>query len=196
MKKFIVLVALVLLSSPAFALIGGSSHDFSGQSWSGGEICIVCHTPHNANTTVSNAPLWNHALSSNTYTLYDNTTATQNTTPAQPNGVSLLCLSCHDGTVNVDAFGTSAGTAALTGTANLGTDLSNDHPVGIAYTTAIATTDGQLRDPATLPLNNVALFGGNVECASCHDVHNGFANPSLLVFTNAGSQLCLTCHTK
>jgi len=201
MKKLIVLVALVLLSAPAYAAISGSSHDFSGDAWNTtGEICIVCHTPHNADTTATNAPLWNHALStwSGSYTLYDNTTATQDSTPAQPTGVSLLCLSCHDGTVNLDAFGGAAGSAgALTGSTNLGVDLSDDHPVGIVYDDALATADGELATPSTdLPANNVGLFGGRVECSSCHDVHNSFSNPSLLVTSNAASALCLTCHNK
>lgn len=198
MKKFLALTAaLVLLgSTSAFAVISGSSHDFSGAAWNTtGEICIVCHTPHNADTLVNNAPLWNHDTSSNTYTLYDNTSASQDSTPAQPNGVSLLCLSCHDGTVNIDAFGGAAGTAPLSGTANLTTDLSDDHPVGILYDAALVTADGDLNDPTALG-TAVTLFGGNVECASCHDVHNGSNIAKLLVTSNAASALCLTCHNK
>ena len=31
--------------------ISGSAHDFSGHGWNtGGELCEVCHTPHNAVT--------------------------------------------------------------------------------------------------------------------------------------------------
>jgi len=38
--------------------------------------------------------------------------------------------------------------------------------------------------------------GDSVECSSCHDVHNGTGFGALLKVDNAGSQLCLTCHTK
>ena len=53
--------------------IRGSGHDFSDASWSNGEICLPCHTPHNSNLDVARAPLWNHELTTATYTLYDGT---------------------------------------------------------------------------------------------------------------------------
>ena len=40
------------------------------------------------------------------------------------------------------------------------------------------------------------LFGGKVECSSCHDVHNSYGNDNLLYRDNSGSDLCLTCHIK
>ena len=43
---------------------------------------------------------------------------------------------------------------------------------------------------------NILLFNNRMECASCHDVHNGGTTPGpgLLRITTNGSQLCLTCH--
>ena len=109
MKKFVLLcssIALVMFLQNATAqTIVGSSHDFSGQTaWNtSGEICKVCHTPHNAITTVTNAPLWNHQMTNATFQLY--TSATMNATTGQPDGSSKLCLSCHDGTVALENFG-------------------------------------------------------------------------------------------
>jgi predicted CXXCH cytochrome family protein len=40
------------------------------------------------------------------------------------------------------------------------------------------------------------LFGGNVECASCHEVHNSAGQASLLVMDPVNSELCLSCHDK
>jgi len=40
------------------------------------------------------------------------------------------------------------------------------------------------------------LIGGQVQCASCHDVHNGSGVEKLLRKTNVASALCLTCHNK
>ena len=75
-------------------VIAGTAHDFSLQGYSGGQICIACHTPHGGNTTVTDAPLWNHAVTTATYTLYSSSTL--NAGPlTQPSGVSKLCLSCH-----------------------------------------------------------------------------------------------------
>jgi predicted CXXCH cytochrome family protein len=184
--------------------ISGSAHDFSAAGWNGtGEICVVCHTPHAADTSVTDAPLWNHETTTAVYTLY--TSATLDAAPGQPDGVSKLCLSCHDGTIAVDNFGgvtTGTQTIDLINPAvDVTTDLSDDHPVSFTYDAALATPPEQLFDPTTAPsglggtIDADLLFGAKVECASCHDVHDaGF--PSLLVMDNTASALCLTCHDK
>jgi hypothetical protein len=95
------------------------------------EICIFCHTPHNARPDL---PLWNRADPGLTYTLY--TSSTTQAVPGQPDGASILCLSCHDGTIalgSVLSRGTPiamAGgiTTMPAGNSNLTKDLSNDHP--------------------------------------------------------------------
>ena len=56
----LVILALVGFQGLQAQTIVGSKHDFSTQAWNtsvGQQICIVCHTPHNASTTVTNAPL-------------------------------------------------------------------------------------------------------------------------------------------
>jgi predicted CXXCH cytochrome family protein len=184
--------------------IAGSAHDFSGAGWnSTGEICVVCHTPHNADTTVSDAPLWNHETTTAAYTLY--TSATFDATSGQPDGVSKLCLSCHDGTIAVDNFGgVTTGTQTMdliNPSRNVTTDLSDDHPVSMVYDAALATAPEELFDPTTTPsglggtIDDDLLFATKVECASCHDVHDA-GWPSLLRLDNASSALCLTCHDK
>ena len=214
MKKTLLSALLVLVSTTmSFAAITGSAHDFSGTTVSG-EICVLCHTPHGADISTSNAPLWNHEVTAVVnFTLYDNTSASQDSVPGQPNGISKLCLSCHDNTVAIDAFGGSAGTPGdliqnydlggteVAGYANIGTDLSDDHPVGIIYDEALILADGglnQLTTATTVGTDTIAdiLFGGKVECSSCHDVHNGYGNDNLLYRDNVNSELCLTCHAK
>ncbi len=69
-------------------------------------VCVFCHTPHGANPSLPLAPLWNRSVPvDTTYTPYDapNFDAS-GTTPGQPKGVSLACLSCHDGTIAIDAL--------------------------------------------------------------------------------------------
>jgi predicted CXXCH cytochrome family protein len=200
-----VAAALIALPTIAFAQISGTAHDLSGGALSGGEICNVCHTPHNADDTVSDAPLWDHEVTATaSFTLYSSTT--MDATPGQPSGVSKLCLSCHDGTVAVDAFGGAAGTTLIgaigTGGGDFGTDLSNDHPISFAYNNALYSADGELNDPDN-DLSGLGgtiaadmLFSGDMECASCHDVHNSENNTALLLIDNVGSALCLTCHDK
>ncbi len=182
----------------------GTEHDFSqaGAFNDGGEICVACHTTHNTDTTVSDAPLWNHEVTTATFTPYDS--GTMNAATGAPDGISLLCLSCHDGTVALDSFGGATGSQLMTGGALVGTDLQDDHPVGITYDTALAGADGALHDPSAVAsglggnINVDMLFGPSndkLECGSCHDVHDDTFG-AFLVKSNASSALCLTCHDK
>ncbi|RMF07893.1 MAG: cytochrome C [Candidatus Neomarinimicrobiota bacterium] len=205
MRKVIALgLSLGLLSALSAQTIVGSDHDFSGKNWNNtGEICVVCHTPHNADNTVNGAPLWNHQVTSSNFTTYSS--ATFDATSGQPDGASKLCLSCHDGTVALDNFGGKTnGTNYVGGSKNFGTDLTNDHPISFTYDDALASTDGELNAPSTTnsglggTIADDLLIGGKMECASCHDVHNTVAvnGTKLLVKSNANSALCLTCHAK
>ena len=215
MKKFLVLfLALVFVagfSSASFAVITGSAHDFSGLPNARGEICLPCHAPHNNAENVTDAPLWNHEVTTAVYDTYTSPTMDAGTPPGdldQPGGVSKLCLSCHDGTVAIDAFGGQPGSIFFPPTSdnNLGTDLTNDHPISFIYDTALASVDGELSDPTTALSGIVGSSGGTIqedmlfadrlECASCHDVHNTFNTDDLLLKPNGGSALCLTCHIK
>ena len=107
----LVLVAALFGTSLALADIAGSAHDFSLESWSTNDICGPCHTPHNS--VSGGAPLWNHTNTTySTWTMYDNTNGTQNSTVPAANAlgaVSKACLSCHDGTTAVDSFGGATG---------------------------------------------------------------------------------------
>jgi predicted CXXCH cytochrome family protein len=179
------------------------------------EICVFCHTPHDAIKN-DNIPLWNHTLSATAaYGVY--TSPTFDGSPTDLGGataataaVSSLCLSCHDGSVAVNSMNNPSNTSPTTtmaggvtmipaGATNLGAAsdaLKNDHPVNFTYDTALATADGGLVAPASLA--GVKLFSGMVQCASCHDPHTS-ADPSgkaLLRVSQTGSGLCFACHSK
>ncbi len=205
------------------------------------EICVFCHTPH-ATNTAANAPLWNKALpNASNYKVYSSGTM-QGTASLTSGSMSLACLSCHDGTQAMDNMinapggnGYNAAGASLPGTWSnltdtsngimqagagivmLGTDLSNDHPVGIPYggggctTSAGSCNDPDFRAPSasqngfaigssTVAKENMRIYGSSttsatVECASCHDPHND-VNKTFLRISNTGSAVCLTCHLK
>ncbi len=196
--SYAALAAAVLIGSATLsqAAITGSEHDFSGSGWSGGQICLPCHTPHNADTSVAQAPLWNHDASTATYTLYSSPTL--DATLKQPTGNSKLCLSCHDGTVAVDSFSGLTGNIYIDGGALIGTNLQDHHPVSFTYNAALAVKDGELADPTTAvtslggTIDTDLLFNAQVECASCHDVHDKAGNSDLLVISEPA--LCRTCH--
>ncbi|TAL25583.1 MAG: cytochrome C [Nitrospirae bacterium] len=216
MKKILLLiVAMVLVASTAFAwTVVGSRHDLSSANV-GGQVCVFCHTPHNANTSAG--PLWSHSTSIATFTLY--TSATLDNAIGQPSGMSKACMGCHDGTVGVGVIsnGRTKGWFATTGhdgaasyasggailntnAAYIGTDLRDDHPVSIEYS---AVADTGLRAPTGDTVVNglvtLQLYGAGptykVECASCHNVHNNTAVPFLRT-SNSNSQICTTCHLK
>jgi predicted CXXCH cytochrome family protein len=175
--------------------IRGSAHDFSGQSWSQGEVCIVCHTPHNASAVLAQ-PLWNHDRTTATFTLYSSDSL--HGAPAQPGPASIACLSCHDGTIAMDAFGGNTGSRFVTGPARIGTDLSQHHPIGITvYHPGVPSCQNchDLHNPSWTPI--LPFFNGRVECATCHDPHNNAApGEKLLRKTVTGSAICLHCHAK
>ena len=162
-----------------------------------GEICIFCHTPH---TSQGQVPLWNHTASSAAYTPYSSTTA--KALVGQPTGASKLCLGCHDGTVGIGMMRKPgrAGASSLrqqtmpAGAARLGMDLSDDHPISFTFDSALASMNGQLRDPANLTGPVRLDQNRQVQCTSCHASHdNRFGK--FLVMDNYGSALCLSCHS-
>jgi mono/diheme cytochrome c family protein len=131
--------------------------------------------------------------------------------PVPANG----CLSCHSSGVGAVGDGATDFSAFV-----IGTDLRNDHPIGVRFPAAGPSVD--FNQPGATK-TGMRWFDGNgngrpdsrevrlydsgegfeVECASCHDPHGvpaggvGSAfNPTFLRVPNTGSALCLTCHTK
>lgn len=161
------------------------------------EICIFCHTPHHSRPQ---APLWNRNDPGSTYVLYNSSTT--QAAIGQPDGSSILCLSCHDGTIalgNVISRATpitftSGATTMPVGKSNLETDLSNDHPVSFLFNSALSTADGELKNPSTLT-GPVKLENSKLQCTSCHDPHKDLYS-DFLVASSQNSNLCLNCHQK
>jgi predicted CXXCH cytochrome family protein len=211
MKKFrhVLILFLCAVAHPGLSQIAGTAHDFSTESWapSTNRGCGVCHTTHQAVSLMS-APLWNHETTVVAgYTLYDSPTFDGSSTITDPGASSRLCLSCHDGTVALENFGgITTGTNFIDPSARIGgisgNDLSTDHPISFEYTDALAVSDGGLFPPTTTnsglggTIDNDMLYGGKMECASCHDVHNRYGVSHLLRMSNVNSELCLTCHNK
>jgi predicted CXXCH cytochrome family protein len=195
-------------------------------------ICIFCHAPHNAYRLASAPggagpqapvefdylPLWNHTLQNNlAYIMYENGPgAPQNGPKASqailngmvPNSTSLLCLSCHDGSVAVNSWGNADQVSQSTGTTTIapsyviGLDmyLGNHHPIGFDYDT-VQLADTEIRSSATQMTRTSTisdhLYNGTLQCGSCHDVHNkGNSGEKLLWRSDQNSELCLTCHDK
>ena len=193
--------------------IVGSKHDFSASGYSGtnntnAQVCIYCHAPHN-NLSAAGALLWNRAASTATYIAYSSPSMNGAPTATSMGPTSKVCLSCHDGAIAVDSYGTFTGATKASGAVKIGPDLSNDHPIGFTYDAALVTLDPGLKaitsnaligNQTSGTIDTKMLFGGKVECASCHDVHNSLAGTAvqdkLLRITSAASAICRTCHIK
>ncbi len=138
------------------------------------QVCIFCHTPHGDPNKAAKVFLWNRADSADMTAKYDSSTLNIDNTSVALGSKSRMCLSCHDGTVaigsvdmnasasdgtttvptpitmtsaagNVDSAGNLTG-----GNSFLGSDFSNDHPVGFLYDGALAGLDSDLIDPTSV----------------------------------------------
>jgi len=207
MKRHSQIVLALAMVTMAAGVPGGVSTTRHNLSVSGpgtvkatseSQICVFCHTPHSA---APSSPLWNRRNPGGVYTPYSSSTAVA--TPGQPTGASILCLSCHDGTIalgeilsSTTPIGMAGGVTTMpTGPGRLGTDLSDDHPVSFAYTATLASQRGELVNPATLTGAVRLDAGGQMQCTSCHNAHDD-SNGKFLVMANTRSALCQTCHVK
>ena len=161
------------------------------------QICIFCHAPHNV---TSSQPLWNRGSLPTAYKPY--ASKSLNAKPGQPTGSSKLCLSCHDGTIALgnivsrnQAIPMAGGMTTIPAgrASNLGTDLSDDHPISFVYDAALATKNTALKSPLSLPATIKLDPDGELQCKSCHDPHDNTYG-KFLVMANNTSQLCNTCH--
>jgi len=160
------------------------------------QICVFCHTPHASSPT---AALWNRRTSATSYLPYTSSTAVAQ--PGQPTGDSLLCLSCHDGTIALGELISRADPIEMSGGNNMmppddgltGTDLRYDHPISFRYTASLAAQNGELAMPGAFDPRLKLDSNGELQCTTCHDAHDDTYG-AFLVKPNVGSQICIECH--
>lgn len=197
-------------------------------------ICVWCHAPHHAYKLSTSGgagtgpeapadytylPLWNHSVTTQVFAPYDPGPDKPLSGSKHPQSVdyfdkvgsvSLLCLSCHDGTVAVNEYGhapqdtksRSSGGSTIADQYKIGKDgyLLNHHPIGFDYD-SVAAEDTEIYDSATAqfgttPVSNY-LWNGKMECSTCHAVHNtGNSGEKFLYVSDVNSNLCLSCHAK
>jgi len=241
--KSILVVICIFFAAITTAVGGtilGTKHDFTGLNKRAGVVamptvafsdygtpCVYCHIPPDSENRDSAAQGgiegWNRFVpATNSYNLYDSRTL-ENKVKA-PSPISLLCLSCHDGTMAVDMTvfkpngWRSSEDAALHLRINgaddlmscgkchngyrahniaikhIGTDLTNDHPISMNYA---GTND---KDPDFRNPDGPYGFDNGVKLyedkVECASCHN-VHNPDVdLLLRTRASRLCETCHIK
>lgn len=248
--SFKIWLLAILILSPAhgwaasidvdFDKILGSKHDFTGLNKRAGVVamptlafsdygspCIYCHVPFDKETSDAEAmgsvPGWNrYKPATGGYDLYDSRTLDNKVKTPSP--ISLLCLSCHDGTMGVDmtvfrpnGWRNSEDAALhvrLNGADDLmscgkchngfrahsiaikhiGTDLTNDHPISMTYA-GLTHKDADFRKPdSTEGFNNGVKLYD--DRVECASCHN-VHNPDVgLLLRTRADRLCETCHIK
>lgn len=254
-----------MTQAPPAGGVNSGLMDFARNNY--GEVCVYCHAPHGADSTVM-LPLWNRTTKATTYKTYNElNTSSLRQEVTQPGANSLSCLSCHDGQTAVDSIINMPGSGryqasqasitdvtflntwpgnpdvvhqalnpagclschgavAIAGApdfkvANIGTNLTNVHPVGVTFPwtngpgTDYKSPTGAQGSSLYFDKNSNGIMDSGdvrlyytgatpkVECASCHDPHGvpsagpgSTFNPTFLRVNNIGNVLCLTCHTK
>jgi hypothetical protein len=170
------------------------------------EICIFCHTPHNA--VPGRQFLWNRNNEVSAFNYYTASPTLGPTAKGVSNlGVeSRMCMSCHDGATALNSmanpqnismvggadelgdvwptFGDYGPNIGEIGTGSLGSqtgvsgNLTNDHPVSFSYTAAQSEDTVGLKDmgAANGPLANGLVFWGTNNNLECVTCHDPHIN--------------------
>lgn len=226
MKRLILILLAVALVGVMAIVVGATvvstPHDIAWyiNSQSTRYVCENCHTPHQGAAPPIPYLLWNRNRNATISDYYNS--ATFDMGPANANNTgpqTLLCMVCHDGQastlVNYPGPGSTPNTnydldvGDISGWANLGTSLAEEHPVAFVYNSSL-DKDGN-GFPAAV---NSVIPGGGIgaeyrlydndtfQCATCHAVHDtatysgkGTTQVYFLRTTNDASAMCVDCHT-
>jgi predicted CXXCH cytochrome family protein len=185
MKKVLSVLAVVAIAAAATSAgatsIKGTKHDLSASGANNGvyngtgtQICVYCHTPHNARTE---APIWNRnngtAFAITAYQLYSGLKMANTSikTGFTTDSISLFCMSCHDGSSlggqvrNVPTTETGLLSKAYipvgqkTNLAGGSGDMRSTHPINFVVGIDASTTQKDLRVVVTGGIGNVSTDG-------------------------------------
>lgn len=192
--------------------------EMAGRIRNYGEVCVYCHTPHAGPSWLvgPRSPLFNRPRPNASYRMPAHSGSQMIQDPS-PGERSRLCLSCHDGTVGLDRAVNRPNHYLGPGPANqtidecegchnggspagginwegvwLRPDMRKQHPFSVLYDPS--RRPGQFRPAAGNDIGGLPLFGGKIECATCHEPHSQQYR-YFLRRSNVGNSLCLVCHT-
>jgi hypothetical protein len=171
------------------------------------QICIFCHTPHNA---TAQRPLWNRLDTTASFKLYssrtlviDNPATRGKSNYGTLNGSSRLCMSCHDGQTALGAVvSVPSAIATVGGGLPVFSRISSHHPVSFNYDANVIADIESLKGAGEYQYPIPGTYGvkldhqGRVQCTSCHDPHQDKSTDGLIPFAVGGThdQVCQECH--
>jgi len=192
----------------------GSQYSALTKQASNYENCFACHDGGVASTNISSADIaipgtsgTGHAFSTDINPVSASSGNYQSNTPSDPtmdarlDSGNIVCSTCHDPhNANSKYLVSANDTDQMCKDCHNARDLgrfSDDivlnkgsHPVGLAY-----VAGGDYIDPApTLSATQVGLKNGNIECSSCHGVHNTTTSDGNLLRETMTSATCQECH--
>ena len=219
----------VAAGPPISSMTGGNKHNLSSLNTAasvkfkalpgdpkGTQICIFCHTPHNA---TSKLVLWNRKDPTRIFGHYsspqlviDDPDMRGKTLYGEPKGSARLCLSCHDGETALgdvaNSFSQIAFPAGFSKVEMM--NYSGHHPVSFVYNQEVLLAITQRRPLSQTfklpdPGGKVKLDGQQMmQCTSCHDPHQDWSdgtelNPDLTSrvpfwVDDKHDSVCLACH--
>ena len=165
-------------------------HDFSHLTGRDEDSCGACHVPHLDLPAGEESPP--ASVDDGPFVIRRQraaATAARHT----PGPTSMICLSCHNGSVASSTIGAAHAMFRDPNDRIGGGFDIRDHPIGVVYP---VRAEGYRPRAAVESDGRVKLSNGRVECISCHDHHEEEGNPHLLVMPNKRSALCLVCHEK
>jgi predicted CXXCH cytochrome family protein len=165
-------------SSPAFDALGTDIADLGGATAGSAAVSNLCLSCHDGTVGVN--------------TLYKGQYApTGNVSPDFGSGPNVAVFIAAGSQIGSNTLG-----------------LSDVHPINFTYDATLAAKTVDLVTPTTATggiggtrtgLNSssgrfLPLFGGKMQCATCHDVHDNSTYRPFLRASTTGSELCLACH--
>src|SRR3989304_675955 len=152
--------------------------------------CIFCHLPERSSSRIGR---W-HDSQPDALFDYPYARPAAATPVGKPDGSTLVCLSCHDGTIALgDVYSRTQSLSTDNGV--IRTDLSDGHPVSILYDSRLLELNQELATPAGLPAQIKLDSLHKIQCTTCHDPHDDTYG-NFLVMDNGRTTLCLACHQK
>lgn len=165
-------------SSPSFDALGTDIADLGGATAGSAAVSNLCLSCHDG--TVGVNTLYKGQYSSGT-----------RVSPDFGSGTNVAVMMPSDTQIGSNTLG-----------------LSDVHPINFTYDATLAAKSVSLVTPTTATggiggtrtgLNSstgkfLPLFGGKMQCATCHDVHDNSTNRPFLRASTTGSELCLACH--